>query len=38
MVVYCGDDEQVSQGFMLALRAIGIEPNFPEESCREASE
>ena len=31
MVVYCGDDEQVSQGFMLALRAMGIEPNFPEE-------
>ena len=24
MIVYCGDDEQVSQGFMLALRAMGI--------------
>jgi hypothetical protein len=31
MIVYCGDDEQVRQGFMLALRAMGIETNFPEE-------
>lgn len=30
MIVYCGDDGQVSQGFMLALRAMGIEANLPE--------
>ena len=29
-IVYCGDDEQVSRGFMLALRAMGIEANLPE--------
>jgi hypothetical protein len=31
MIAYCGDDEQVRQGFMLALRAMGIETNLPEE-------
>jgi hypothetical protein len=31
MIVYCGDDEQVRQGFMLALRAMRIETNLPEE-------
>jgi hypothetical protein len=30
MIVYCGDDAQVSQGFLLALRAMGIETNLPE--------
>ena len=30
MIVYCGDDERVGQGFMLALRAMGIETNLPE--------
>ena len=31
MIAYCGDDEQVRQGFMLALRAMGIATNLPEE-------
>ena len=31
MIAYCGDDEQVRQGFMLALRAMGIETGLPEE-------
>jgi hypothetical protein len=31
MIAYCGDDEQVRQGFMLALRAMGIETMLPEE-------
>ena len=30
MIVYYGDRELVSQGFMLALRAMGIETNLPE--------
>lgn len=32
MVVYCGDAEQVSQGFILALRAMGLEVNPLDES------
>ncbi|MEA2896806.1 MAG: hypothetical protein QOJ84_2421 [Bradyrhizobium sp.] len=27
-VVYCGDAQQVSDGFAIALRAMGVEANF----------
>jgi hypothetical protein len=28
-VVYCGTDQQVSEGFAIALRIIGLDANFP---------
>ena len=28
MVVYCGSDQQVSEGFAIALRIMGIDANF----------
>jgi hypothetical protein len=28
LVVYCGTDQQVSQGFAIALRIMGIDANF----------
>jgi hypothetical protein len=27
-VVYCGTDQQVSEGFAIALRIMGLDPNF----------
>lgn len=30
MVVYCGNEELVGQGFVIALRAMGIEADFPD--------
>jgi hypothetical protein len=28
MVVYCGSDQQVSEGFAIALRIMGVDANF----------
>lgn len=28
-VTYCGSDQQVSEGFAIALRVMGFHPNFP---------
>jgi hypothetical protein len=30
LVVYCGNVQQVSEGFAIALRAMGIEANFSQ--------
>jgi hypothetical protein len=30
MVVYCGDVEQVREGFVIALRAMGVVADLPE--------
>ena len=27
-IVYCGSDQQVSEGFAIALRAMGVDANF----------
>jgi len=27
-VVYCGSDQQVSEGFAIALQIMGLDPNF----------
>jgi hypothetical protein len=28
MVVYCGSDQQISEGFAIALRIMGVDANF----------
>ena len=29
LVVYCGTDQQVSEGFAIALQIMGLDANFP---------